>query len=82
MTYHRLIRSLCGLGMALLGLIGLKPAAQAQNEQFIPALVYRTGPYAPNGIPFADGYADQTVADHAALEQAVAEGRIEAVRNR
>src|SRR6185437_4571594 len=33
-------------------------AALAQNEQFIPRLVYRTGPYAPNGIPFADGYAD------------------------
>src|SRR4030088_2173807 len=33
-------------------------AAFAQNEQFIPRLVYRTGPYAPNGIPFADGYAD------------------------
>jgi branched-chain amino acid transport system substrate-binding protein len=32
--------------------------AMAQNEQFIPRLVYRTGPYAPNGIPFADGYAD------------------------
>src|ERR1700724_1222201 len=32
--------------------------AVAQNEQFIPRLVYRTGPYAPNGIPFADGYAD------------------------
>ncbi len=32
--------------------------ASAQNEQFIPRLVYRTGPYAPNGIPFADGYAD------------------------
>jgi len=32
--------------------------AFAQNEQFIPRLVYRTGPYAPNGIPFADGYAD------------------------
>src|ERR1700741_4576393 len=30
----------------------------AQSEQFIPRLVYRTGPYAPNGIPFADGYAD------------------------
>jgi branched-chain amino acid transport system substrate-binding protein len=30
----------------------------AQNEQFIPRLVYRTGPYAPNGIPFADGYVD------------------------
>jgi uncharacterized protein (DUF2252 family) len=33
-------------------------------------------------VSFADGYADQTVVDHAALEQAVAEGRIEAVRNR
>jgi branched-chain amino acid transport system substrate-binding protein len=33
-------------------------AAHAQNEQFIPRLVYRTGPYAPNGIPFANGYAD------------------------
>lgn len=32
--------------------------ALAQNEQFVPRLVYRTGPYAPNGIPFADGYAD------------------------
>jgi branched-chain amino acid transport system substrate-binding protein len=32
--------------------------AWAQNEQFIPGLVYRTGAYAPNGIPFADGVAD------------------------
>src|SRR5215475_9859042 len=32
--------------------------AWAQNEQFIPGLVYRTGPYAPNGIPFADGVRD------------------------
>jgi branched-chain amino acid transport system substrate-binding protein len=32
--------------------------ASAQNEQFFPSLVYRTGPYAPNGIPFANGYAD------------------------
>ena len=32
--------------------------AQAQDEQFLPALVYRTGPYAPNGIPFANGVAD------------------------
>jgi branched-chain amino acid transport system substrate-binding protein len=31
--------------------------AQA-NEQFVPALVYRSGPYAPNGAPFANGYAD------------------------
>ncbi|MDH5411731.1 MAG: ABC transporter substrate-binding protein, partial [Alphaproteobacteria bacterium] len=27
-------------------------------ELTIPSLAYRTGPYAPNGIPFANGYAD------------------------
>jgi len=47
-------------GAAIAG-FGFGLAAQqalAQNEQFIPRLVYRTGPYAPNGIPSADGYAD------------------------
>jgi branched-chain amino acid transport system substrate-binding protein len=35
------------------------PAAMAQaKEQFFPVLVYRTGPYAPNGVPFANGYVD------------------------
>jgi branched-chain amino acid transport system substrate-binding protein len=34
-------------------------AAYAQaKEQFFPALVYRTGAYAPNGVPFANGYID------------------------
>ncbi|MDP3376118.1 MAG: ABC transporter substrate-binding protein [Hydrogenophaga sp.] len=34
-------------------------AAMAQaKEQFFPSLVYRTGAYAPNGVPFANGYAD------------------------
>ena len=33
--------------------------AQAQaKEQFFPVLSYRTGPYAPNGIPWANGYVD------------------------
>ncbi len=31
--------------------------AQAK-EQFIPVLSYRTGPYAPNGTPWANGYVD------------------------
>ncbi len=31
--------------------------AQAK-EQFFPGLPYRTGPYAPNGVPWANGYAD------------------------
>jgi branched-chain amino acid transport system substrate-binding protein len=35
------------------------PAAFAQaKEQFFPVLVYRTGAYAPNGVPWADGYVD------------------------
>lgn len=31
--------------------------AQAK-EQFVPVLSYRTGPYAPNGVPWANGYVD------------------------
>jgi branched-chain amino acid transport system substrate-binding protein len=42
---------------ALLSAMAALPGA-AQNEQFLPSLVYRTGPYAPNGIPFANGVAD------------------------
>jgi branched-chain amino acid transport system substrate-binding protein len=33
-------------------------AASAQDGVFMPTLVYRTGPYAPNGIPVADGFKD------------------------
>lgn len=34
-------------------------AAYAQaKEQFFPVLPYRTGAYAPNGVPWANGYAD------------------------
>jgi branched-chain amino acid transport system substrate-binding protein len=34
-------------------------AAWAQpKEQFFPVLVYRTGAYAPNGVPYANGYVD------------------------
>jgi branched-chain amino acid transport system substrate-binding protein len=33
-------------------------AAAGGGEQFFPMLVYRTGAYAPNGVPFANGYAD------------------------
>jgi len=47
------------LGAAAAGalLVAAQTFAQA-NEQFVPALVYRSGPYAPNGVPFANGYAD------------------------
>ena len=43
---------------AALGVAATAAPALAQNEQFLPALVYRTGPYAVNGIPFADGVQD------------------------
>jgi branched-chain amino acid transport system substrate-binding protein len=42
---------------AAVALAALAAPAVAQ-EQFIPSLVYRTGAYAPNGIPFANGVAD------------------------
>jgi branched-chain amino acid transport system substrate-binding protein len=46
------------LGLSAAVAIALSAPAMAQNEQFIPSLVYRTGAYAPNGIPFANGVAD------------------------
>ena len=36
---------------------GSSAFAQAK-EQFFPLLVYRTGAYAPNGVPFANGMSD------------------------
>jgi branched-chain amino acid transport system substrate-binding protein len=50
------ILALAALGAAL-PVLGAGPAL-AQGEQHYPALVYRTGAYAPNGIPFANGVAD------------------------
>src|SRR4029077_16352901 len=50
---------LAGMALAIaFAATAIAPPALAQNEQFIPHLVYRTGAYAPNGIPFANGIAD------------------------
>jgi branched-chain amino acid transport system substrate-binding protein len=49
------------VGLLALALVGaaLVPAVLAQpKEMFVPSLVYRTGPYAPSGIPFANGFHD------------------------
>lgn len=40
------------------GLAASSTALAQAKEQFFPALVYRTGAYAPNGVPFANGFAD------------------------
>jgi len=47
------------VAVAGLGTVATLPVAHAQaKEQFFPVLVYRTGAYAPNGVPFANGYVD------------------------
>ncbi len=43
-----------GLSSALVSTV----ATAQTKEQFFPVLVYRTGAYAPNGVPFANGYVD------------------------
>ena len=53
-----MIRKLMAIAAAAAGLTAIAEPALAQNEQFVPGLVYRTGPYAPNGVPFANGVAD------------------------
>jgi branched-chain amino acid transport system substrate-binding protein len=43
---------------AFAGTLGSTPAFAQAKEQFFPLLVYRTGPYAPNGTPWANGKQD------------------------
>jgi len=47
-----------GLAVAAVVASVATPALAQPKEQFFPLLVYRTGAYAPNGVPFANGYAD------------------------
>ena len=43
---------------AVLAMASMIAGGAAYAQQFFPMLVYRTGPYAPNGIPFANGFRD------------------------
>jgi branched-chain amino acid transport system substrate-binding protein len=54
------IKSLAStLALTVSGLAAVVTSTAAQAaEQFFPVLVYRTGAYAPNGVPFANGYVD------------------------
>lgn len=53
-------RKLAVAAVTTAGLAGMVAAevAIAADEIFLPGLVYRTGAYAPNGIPFANGFKD------------------------
>ena len=55
MRLERLI--LRAAATACAAVISCSALAQAK-EQFFPVLTYRTGAYAPNGIPMANGYVD------------------------
>ncbi|MCH7341911.1 ABC transporter substrate-binding protein [Pelomonas sp. CA6] len=44
--------------LSLLSVAGTGSAQAQAKEQFFPLLVYRTGPYAPNGTPWANGKQD------------------------
>jgi branched-chain amino acid transport system substrate-binding protein len=44
--------------LAIAAATALAVATPAMADLVFPSLSYRTGAYAPNGIPFADGYAD------------------------
>jgi branched-chain amino acid transport system substrate-binding protein len=57
---NRLLKSkAAALALAVAGALGAAQDVAAQsNEIFIPVLVYRTGAYAPNGVPWADGFVD------------------------
>ena len=56
MTLRRVMIALLAAAVIAVPLAGTV-SAQAK-EMFIPSLVYRTGPYAPSGTPFANGLWD------------------------
>jgi branched-chain amino acid transport system substrate-binding protein len=57
MTRVRMV--LIGLVVLMLGFGPLTGIVSAQSQGiFIPLLVYRTGPFAPSGVPIANGFVD------------------------
>jgi branched-chain amino acid transport system substrate-binding protein len=56
MKFRSLLLGALGAVIGISGVVASKAAYSA--EQFFPMLVYRTGPYAPSGIPVANGFRD------------------------
>ncbi len=57
MSFKTIALTAALLASALAATVSTSAFAQAK-EQFFPLLVYRTGPYAPNGTPWANGKQD------------------------
>ena len=53
-----MMKKALAIAVAAAGVATLAAPAMAQNEQFVPILSYRTGAYAVNGVPFANGSSD------------------------
>ncbi|MBY0464485.1 MAG: ABC transporter substrate-binding protein [Burkholderiales bacterium] len=58
MKIRQLVLAVSMVATGLTGAMVSTQAAAQAKEQFFPVLVYRTGAYAPNGVPFANGYVD------------------------
>ena len=58
MTSKSLAHSVLVAGIALAAALAAPAAFSQEKEQFFPVLPYRTGAYAPNGVPWANGYVD------------------------
>ena len=58
MKIRQLVLAASMVATGLTGALVSTQAAAQSKEQFFPVLVYRTGAYAPNGVPFANGYVD------------------------
>ena len=58
MTSRSLAHSVLVAGAALVTALAAPAAFSQEKEQFFPILPYRTGAYAPNGVPWATGYVD------------------------
>ncbi|MBX3589217.1 MAG: ABC transporter substrate-binding protein [Ramlibacter sp.] len=58
MKLRHLVLAASVLAAGVSGALTSTAAFAQAKEQFFPVLVYRTGAYAPNGVPFANGYVD------------------------
>jgi len=57
MKLRTMLMAAAGTAIAVTAIMEAK-IASAQETQFFPMLTYRTGPFAPNGIPIANGFRD------------------------
>ncbi len=58
MKLKSLALTAAALALGTSALVATAPAEAQAKEQFFPLLAYRTGPYAPNGTPWANGKVD------------------------